>query len=81
MVKEITLDYCGKWEVNQPIDGFEPIKATAALGLKTTVSSITVTVTHDYTIAFIGTQNGHILKVKFMLIGLTNEQIGPIFCI
>lgn len=63
MIKDITLDYCGKWEVNQPIDGLEPIKTTAALTLKTTVSSITVTVSHDYTIAFIGTQNGHILKV------------------
>lgn len=63
-IEQITLDYCRELDFNYPIDGEHPIIASAALTLKTKVSAITVAVTHDYTIAFIGTQNGHILKVK-----------------
>ncbi|CAG2185413.1 PLXNA [Mytilus edulis] len=62
-IEQITLDYCRELDFNYPIDGEHPIIASAALTLKTKVSAITVAVTHDYTIAFIGTQNGHILKV------------------
>ena len=62
---KITLSYCGTLDINQPIDGLDPISATAALTLKTMVSAITVTVTHDYTVGFIGTQDGHIIKVSY----------------
>lgn len=61
---KITLDYCGQLEINQPINGQDPISATAALTVKTVASAITVTTTsHGYTVGFIGTQNGHIIKV------------------
>ena len=62
-LKDITQDYCGKFDINQPINGQDPITVTAALTLKTMVSSITVAVAHDYTVGFIGTQDGHIIKV------------------
>ncbi|XP_052063154.1 plexin-A3-like [Mytilus californianus] len=60
---EIRSDYCGNFDFNYPIDGLEPISAKAALILNTKVSSITVGVLHDYTVGFIGTQDGHIIKV------------------
>ncbi|XP_052060190.1 plexin-A4-like isoform X2 [Mytilus californianus] len=62
-IDRIDLNYCRELDINHPIDGLDPISARAALTLKTKVSAITVAVTHDYTIAFIGTQNGHIIKV------------------
>ena len=62
-LQDITEDYCGKFDINQPINGQDPITVTAALTLKTMVSSITVAVVHDYTVGFIGTRDGHIIKV------------------
>ncbi|XP_048252946.1 plexin-A2-like isoform X3 [Haliotis rufescens] len=61
----ITDDYCGEHDINNPIDGNKPITADAALrfGSHTNVSAITVAITHDYTVAFVGTSRGNIIKV------------------
>jgi len=56
-------DYCGTLDFNTPINGQEPILSTAALTLNTSVVAITVSSTYKYTVAFLGTQSGHIVKV------------------
>ncbi len=57
-------DYCGAYELNNPIAGTKPISANAVIRFDgTLVSSIAVTHTHDYTVAFVGTAEGTIKKV------------------
>lgn len=62
-IPEISSDYCGNYGINNPIDGLEPISVKAAMILNTKVSAITVYPVNDYTVGFIGTQYGHIIKV------------------
>ncbi|XP_041350001.1 plexin-A2-like isoform X2 [Gigantopelta aegis] len=58
-------DYCGAQDINNPLNGYNPIKEEAVLKFtpNTTVSSIIVSITHFYTVAFVGTTSGHIKKV------------------
>ena len=60
----ITDQYCGDYDINHPIAGTQPIKADAALQFATSLlTSITVTITHQYTVAFLGTEEGYLKKV------------------
>ncbi|XP_076447874.1 plexin-A2-like isoform X2 [Babylonia areolata] len=61
----ITDDYCGD-EINQPIGGSDPIKSEAALlfPLNTHPTAIAVSITEEYTVAFVGTANGSLVKVS-----------------
>lgn len=62
---DIDDDYCGKHDFNTPINGPESVRASRAIGINTTASSLIVTTTHaGYTVAFIGTRAGHIKKVR-----------------
>ena len=52
--------------MNQPIGGSDPVPSEAALIFppNTNVSAIDVSVTEEYTVAFVGTNNGYIVKVS-----------------
>lgn len=60
---QIDDNYCGVHDFNTPINGGIPIQATAALTLNVSVTAITVSTTYKYTVAFLGTNTGHITKV------------------
>ncbi|XP_076468728.1 plexin-A2-like isoform X2 [Babylonia areolata] len=62
----ITDDYCGELDLNQPIGGSDPIVSDAALAFPagTNVSAIAVSTTEEYTVAFVGTTNGSVIKVS-----------------
>lgn len=66
MLQEFPIDdnYCGTYDINTPISGPEPITAEAGTILNVSTSSIAVSITHRYTVAFIGTTRGHIQKVS-----------------
>lgn len=70
----VSDDYCGEHEMNNPIDGSEPIKAEAAATFSSTASAVTVAVVSDYTVAFVGTTNGHIIKIA-----LEETQKGVVY--
>ncbi len=61
----ITDHYCGDYDINHPIAGTTPIRASAALQLADSlVTAVTVTITHSYTVAFLGTSDGQLKKVS-----------------
>lgn len=71
---DIDDDYCGKYDFNTPINGPESVKASRAIGINTSASSLIVTTTHaGYTVAFIGTRTGHIKKVSIESSAIANE--------
>ncbi|CAG5119135.1 unnamed protein product, partial [Candidula unifasciata] len=60
-------DYCGETDSNQPIAGTSPIVSQPVLTFPAAsprLSSITVATTHDYTVAYLGTKDGHLIKVS-----------------
>ena len=63
---EIDDDYCGQTDMNHPIGGKDPIEVVAVLEFSqgVNVTSIAVSVTEDYTVAFVGTSFGDIMKVS-----------------
>lgn len=80
---DIDDDYCGKYDFNTPINGPESVKASRAIGINTSASSLIVTTTHaGYTVAFIGTRTGHIKKVRhttFLTFPMQHSGIGKMF--
>ncbi|KAL5015003.1 hypothetical protein ScPMuIL_009273 [Solemya velum] len=70
-------NYCGTYDINTPISGPEPITAEAGTILNVSTSSIAVSITHRYTVAFIGTTRGHIQKVSIesQILATTYEDI------
>ncbi|KAL8574219.1 hypothetical protein ACOMHN_027873 [Nucella lapillus] len=62
----ITDDYCGELDLNQPIGGSDPIVSETALVFPrgTNVTAIAVSTTQEYTVAFVGTTNGRVIKVS-----------------
>ena len=75
---QIGDDYCGQHEFNTPIVGTEAVSTNATLYIPDTVArSIAVMVTHEYTVAFVGTAEGQLKKVRWsltdmkMIIGIT----------
>ena len=70
---DISDDYCGTYgDINTPIAGTRPVEANAVIRFEeTSATSIAVTVTHDYTVAFIGTDKGNLKKVgQFSIISM-----------
>lgn len=62
---QIDDNYCGSLDINTPIAGSMPVDSEPTLVLKsTTVSAVAVSITYDYTVAFIGTTDGRIIKVS-----------------
>ncbi|XP_035826878.1 plexin-A2 [Aplysia californica] len=62
----ITDEYCGS-DSNQPLAGSIPIEGRSVLKLPAStphVSALRVAVTHAYTVAFVGTKNGDVLKMS-----------------
>ena len=58
-------DYCGRYEFNHPIAGLQAVEANAVLQFPNdSITAIAVTETHDYTVAFLGTDNGQLKKVR-----------------
>lgn len=66
----ITDDYCGSSDTNQPIGGTLPVATQAALrfpatrGTRATAITVPSSVTEEYTVAFVGTSDGSVLKVS-----------------
>ena len=61
----VTDSYCGEYNINTPIAGTNAVSATAVLKFpKIELTSIGVSVTYDYTVAFVGTKDGHVKKVN-----------------
>ncbi|XP_062600116.1 plexin-A4-like [Saccostrea cucullata] len=57
-------EYCGQYDFNNPVNGPEAIKASLAISVNSTASSLIVTTTNaGYTVAFVGTKTGHIKKI------------------
>ncbi|XP_060073479.1 plexin-A4-like [Ylistrum balloti] len=63
-LKDIDDGYCGSQDFNTPINGQDPIVTDAALLINKAITTIIVTTTHSYTVGFLGTQDGHIIKVS-----------------
>ncbi|BFZ08936.1 hypothetical protein BsWGS_11975 [Bradybaena similaris] len=64
---KITDDYCGEGDSNQLIAGEMPIESQPVLTFPPNLfnlSAIRVTTTHDYTVAFVGTKDGTLIKVS-----------------
>ncbi|KAK3103520.1 hypothetical protein FSP39_019830 [Pinctada imbricata] len=61
--ENIDDDYCGLYDINTPIDGPDLVEANGAMTLNSTATSLVVTITNKYTVAFVGTDKGHIHKV------------------
>lgn len=59
---QINDDFCGM-DVNTPLDGSKPVNATPVLTYSNVLlTSVAAVSTHDYTVAFLGTSNGHLKK-------------------
>ena len=56
-------NYCGEQNFNYYIDGDTPVEAEAAVKFDSIASAITIDIVNDFTVAFIGTTKGHLLKV------------------
>ena len=62
---EIGDDYCGQYDINHPIKGAEPVSRDALITWHdVNVTSLAVTSTSDFTVAFIGTDRGRLRKVR-----------------
>ena len=55
-------DFCGL-DVNTPLGGDLPITQTPALTFDTLLTAVTATAIGDSTVAFLGTNHGHLKKV------------------
>ena len=76
----INDNYCGDFEMNHPIAGTYPVKADAAIQFATNLlTSIHVAITHEYTVAFLGTEEGHIKKVGRLFSLESSFQLSVIF--
>ncbi|RWS17561.1 plexin A-like protein [Dinothrombium tinctorium] len=59
---QINENFCGM-DVNTPLGGSMPIEAAPVLTYSNVLlTSVAATSTHDYTVAFLGTSNGHLKK-------------------
>jgi plexin A len=59
---QIKDDFCGM-DVNTPLGGSMPIEAAPVLSYNNELlTSVAATSTHDYTVVFLGTVNGHLKK-------------------
>ena len=61
-LKQIGEDFCGL-DLNSPLGGEMPITKTPVLTFDTQLTAVTATSTGDYTVAFLGTDKGHMKKV------------------
>ena len=60
---QINEDFCGM-DVNQPLGGINPIETEPAITYDNVLlTSVAATSTHEYTVAFLGTNTGHLKKV------------------
>lgn len=61
---EIGDDYCGQHDINHPIKGTDPVSREAIIVWPSaSIASVALTVTGDFTVAFVGTVDGHLRKV------------------
>uniref|UniRef100_T1IWD9 Sema domain-containing protein n=1 Tax=Strigamia maritima TaxID=126957 RepID=T1IWD9_STRMM len=58
----ISDDFCGT-DVNTPLGGSDPVRASPVITFQSPLlTSVAATSTHDFTVAFLGTSTGHLLK-------------------
>lgn len=70
---QISDDFCGM-EVNTPLDGAVPIDAAPLLVYPNTLlTAVSAVSTHDYTVCFLGTSDGHLKKVRRRLRPFTSR--------
>lgn len=62
-------------DVNTPLGGEDPIAAFPVLTFDTLLTAVAATSTGDYTVVFLGTNKGHLKKVKYL--GHLNYQTIP----
>lgn len=61
----IPTDYCDTDNTNSPLQGIEPVSATALLTFDgVVVTSLAVDVIDKFTVAYIGTSNGVLHQVR-----------------
>lgn len=63
-LQTIGEDFCGL-DVNTPLGGEDPIAAFPVLTFDTLLTAVAATSTGDYTVVFLGTNKGHLKKVKY----------------
>ena len=62
---EINSSYCGEMEQNGPLVGNVPLDSDALMMFPgTQLTAVALTNVDDQTVAFLGTDNGHIRKVR-----------------
>lgn len=67
---EIDGNYCGQVKTNNPLGISTPIVADALItfsepkGSNRVISALGVGITHEYTVAFAGTRDGHVMKIS-----------------
>ncbi|XP_060879256.1 plexin-A2 [Metopolophium dirhodum] len=61
-LQTITEDFCGM-DVNTPLGGDSPMTAIPVLTFNTRLTAVTATSTGDFTVVFVGTNNGHVKKI------------------
>ncbi|XP_061186731.1 plexin-A4-like [Saccostrea echinata] len=67
-------DYCGEYDINNPIDGPEPVSSTGVISLDITASSLMVTTTSTgHSVAFVGTSSGKIKKIRIQTSSIVKE--------
>jgi len=72
-LKIIEEDFCGM-DVNTPLGGEKPAVAVSVLNFTTLLTSVAATSAGNYTVAFLGTANGHLKKVhESLLVGCRVE--------
>lgn len=70
---EIGDDYCGQHDINHPIKGMEPVLGQSIISWnQVNVTSVAVTQTTDFTVAFLGTDDGFLKKVCVRVFRMTN---------
>lgn len=69
---QIKEDFCGL-DVNQPLGTTNPIETEPAISFDNVLlTSVAATTTNDYSVAFLGTSDGHVKKV--VLEGQRNQM-------
>lgn len=61
-LQTIGEDFCGL-DVNTPLGGEDPMEGTPVLTFDTHLTAVAATSTGDYTVVFVGTNEGHLKKV------------------
>lgn len=78
---DISDDYCGSHAMNHPVNGTDVMSLEAAVTWSgAAVTSLAVTTTDQHTVAFVGTENGVVKKVSFIINSNTGTLGFRFYC-